>query len=722
MATPTIANFEAARQKYGAAYDQLQKSAAREGVGEHVNTLWAMAAIESSYDPTIGAGTSSAKGFWQFISGTWSDVGGGDINDPVTQADRVAILTSRNVKSFRDAVGREPTPAEVYLAHFGGAGTANKTAKAIAAGNGGESISTVMSGDQIAANSSITYNGKSFSQFTVQDLHDWSNSKFEQVSALLTGFAAGVTALGASEKAREFYSNIDNGNVDVAVAQYGSLTGRDAFTVQKGALLIQTHMGLSADKLTAAGIDTAKLEAERGLISQEERTRLEALSPEQRTTEMRNREVIVDGDNWYDLSQARVGDETKKLLKTVGDAYNAMTPEQKAEMRGKAEEEIKKQQERVRTDAMTAGGGTGQGQSDDLFGMVIAAMIAHSMGRPDIAQQIMSGFSNNGAGGARESGYNPPPGRGGGRVQTRTDDPVATARNIEELARTWDGKAVIHTLPTDAVVEATSVPGHRASPGGVGSTNHAGLDLAPRPRGSIVRATASADAVVKETGYSSGYGHYAILAFADGTTARYAHLAEAPSVKGGERVERGAPIGIIGSTGKSTGPHLHYELKSSTGAVLAPTFVGFGALSEDRNYDPAVSMAAYKELLAKREAAAVASATPPAGGQEVAARTAAVGDVLLANLDQATRAAIAGIKLDKDGNGVLSGAETAGATADQIAQVGAALRASGASGGQDASAGDIGTQPKTSEELQLALKAAAEKNAAEKSAGAAPSV
>jgi murein DD-endopeptidase MepM/ murein hydrolase activator NlpD len=87
---------------------------------------------------------------------------------------------------------------------------------------------------------------------------------------------------------------------------------------------------------------------------------------------------------------------------------------------------------------------------------------------------------------------------------------------------------------------------------------HTGIDLAA-PLGTPV--TAAADGVVVAVMHTGvGYGNYVIIAHGAGIMTLYAHLLET-DVKTGDRVTRGHPIGLEGSSGLSTGPHVHFELR-----------------------------------------------------------------------------------------------------------------------------------------------------------------
>ena len=101
---------------------------------------------------------------------------------------------------------------------------------------------------------------------------------------------------------------------------------------------------------------------------------------------------------------------------------------------------------------------------------------------------------------------------------------------------------------------------------------HKGTDMAA-PNGTAIYAPA--DGVVTYAGWSSGYGRLTKIKHASGIETRYAHQAKI-RVKVGQRVSRGDRIGDIGNSGRSTGPHLHYEIRVGDRAVNAMTFIKAG--------------------------------------------------------------------------------------------------------------------------------------------------
>lgn len=116
----------------------------------------------------------------------------------------------------------------------------------------------------------------------------------------------------------------------------------------------------------------------------------------------------------------------------------------------------------------------------------------------------------------------------------------------------------------------TSGFGERRDPFTGGVRTHDGVDLAA-PTGTPIAAPV--DGVVRFAGARGGYGNVVILDHGDGTESRYAHC-DRLDVRAGDVVRAGDTIGTVGSTGRSTGPHLHVELRDSGRAVDPGTLVG----------------------------------------------------------------------------------------------------------------------------------------------------
>ena len=116
----------------------------------------------------------------------------------------------------------------------------------------------------------------------------------------------------------------------------------------------------------------------------------------------------------------------------------------------------------------------------------------------------------------------------------------------------------------------SSPQGNRVSPGnGIGSSNHKGVDICNVSYSSKIYATKSGKVLIASMPYSdkdggkSGYGNYVVIDHGGGMSTLYAHMSIV-KVSVGQYVSQGDVIGVTGNTGASTGPHLHYEVHSTT--------------------------------------------------------------------------------------------------------------------------------------------------------------
>ena len=115
----------------------------------------------------------------------------------------------------------------------------------------------------------------------------------------------------------------------------------------------------------------------------------------------------------------------------------------------------------------------------------------------------------------------------------------------------------------------SSYYGYRTSPGGIGSTFHEGVDIAG-DYGTPISATAAG--TVTQAGWVGGYGYLVEVKHADGIVTRYGHNS-AVLVYEGQHVDQGSMIALMGSTGNSTGPHCHYEVRIHGEAVYPMYFL-----------------------------------------------------------------------------------------------------------------------------------------------------
>lgn len=135
--------------------------------------------------------------------------------------------------------------------------------------------------------------------------------------------------------------------------------------------------------------------------------------------------------------------------------------------------------------------------------------------------------------------------------------------------------AVVPTAPLHRPVDApvTSRFGPRIHPVTGEHRDHHGVDLAASS-GAPVRAAAGGTVVF--AGSRGGYGNLVIVDHGDGLQTRYAHQ-RALDVREGQRIEAGQRLGTVGSTGLSTGPHLHFEVRREGQPVDPEPWLGPGS-------------------------------------------------------------------------------------------------------------------------------------------------
>ena len=165
-------------------------------------------------------------------------------------------------------------------------------------------------------------------------------------------------------------------------------------------------------------------------------------------------------------------------------------------------------------------------------------------------------------------------------VQENKQGALSGDTQFRQLFAQWralDGSDDDRTTGTPAPITGVSIPsrmpledarmssnyGMRTHPVLGGRRSHQGIDLAA-PTGTPVYATA--DGIVSRADWFSSYGLFISIEHGGEMQTRYAHLSRL-AVADGERVRKGQIIGYVGSTGRSTGPHLHYEVRIAGSAV-----------------------------------------------------------------------------------------------------------------------------------------------------------
>ena len=138
-----------------------------------------------------------------------------------------------------------------------------------------------------------------------------------------------------------------------------------------------------------------------------------------------------------------------------------------------------------------------------------------------------------------------------------------TEKNIKIAKNNNSNNSIFTVKPISGVI--TSRYGHRSSPGGIGSTNHNGMDISAKA-GTTIRAAATG--TVKFAGYKGSLGNLVIIKSEKGIETYYGHCSKI-YVKKGQKVTAGDKIAAVGQTGAATGPHLHLEIHVN-GKVINP--------------------------------------------------------------------------------------------------------------------------------------------------------
>lgn len=217
------------------------------------------------------------------------------------------------------------------------------------------------------------------------------------------------------------------------------------------------------------------------------------------------------------------------------------------------------------------GEGTGSGTYHQLFISELSSMIADSgqLGLADVIERDVAARA--GLTEEFEDGTEPIPGQKSGRPLPQ---PLRRQSYVPRAYR--DASALDHNNFGDGLSFITPVAGRKSSEYGerkdpfTGNVRrHHGVDIAA-PKGSPIRAAAPGE--VTYSGEMPGYGNVVIIEHSGGYETRYAHNAD-NSVRKGDTVAAGQVVATVGSTGRSTGPHVHFEVRKDGDCVDPEEFV-----------------------------------------------------------------------------------------------------------------------------------------------------
>lgn len=152
----------------------------------------------------------------------------------------------------------------------------------------------------------------------------------------------------------------------------------------------------------------------------------------------------------------------------------------------------------------------------------------------------------------------------------QVEDAIAAAAAAAAAGADGDGGASGFAWPCPASRRITSYFGPRTAPVAGASTYHKGIDIGASTGSAIV---ASASGVVTTATYSSSAGNYIVISHGSGMATVYMHCS-ALYVSVGQQVSKGDTIGAVGSTGYSTGPHLHFGIIKNGSYVDPLGYVG----------------------------------------------------------------------------------------------------------------------------------------------------
>ncbi|GHA38773.1 hypothetical protein GCM10007989_38150 [Devosia pacifica] len=208
-------------------------------------------------------------------------------------------------------------------------------------------------------------------------------------------------------------------------------------------------------------------------------------------------------------------------------------------------------------------------EQEIVAAVAMLSAVADSSTNMIIAELDRVGQSPEDAELARGGPLMPWPEVGVGAESLAVREAVAALDRLREARRAMDDVPIHLPLDTSRI---SSNFGPRKDPFTGQSAFHSGIDF-PAPSGTQVRSAGRG--VVTFVGWRGDYGNVVEITHLSGLISRYPHLSKA-LVKEGDRVEADMEIALVGSTGRSTGPHLHFELRDQNGAIDPAPYLAAG--------------------------------------------------------------------------------------------------------------------------------------------------
>ncbi|GEM_PF-6767039 len=406
-----------------------------------------------------------------------------------------------------------------------------------------------------------------------------ASESYQALDGMTTGFYSGLGAAALQAKlpqlSLDLYDNVDKNKAAGAVAAFSGQEGYNAYASQRALLSMLDSGTLPVSAEAKAGINREALDKELGRLPDEEAKKIEAMPDDERRAYLKDKKIARLGDEktgyqYYDIDQAKFGEESQKVASALAESYENLPPEQQAALKETQQQEIaeaqQKYQDEVRQQAAAAQERLGNGDGMDPFLMIFMLAMAMSIEDPEqraaAIQQIMSMMGpdgsfnpNRGAGMGGDSGpHGPggPTGHGYGDLSGSTSLDIAPQYHTggldvkpediasDDLLKELSAKTGI---PTDKLRERTK--------SAAGQINSLHPDIKAATLESVHQSWAGGTPILLDTGTTSPdqFGFRGNGSF-NGVDKRIAHIIEATAREFPLRVRV-----MSGREGRGSGVH-----------------------------------------------------------------------------------------------------------------------------------------------------------------------